>query len=171
MKRLLTIISLAAAVLLPCRAQTAVSERVYVSTDRDVYVAGDDMFVSAFCLNTSVGRYSDLSRVAYLEIISTDGPVQTGKIGLMKGRGGGMIKLQNTIPTGNYRIVAYTSQCFNEDGYDFEEGFRTISIINPSPRTAQQAGWRYLMQTHTGNCLPPGSLPPAPSGLKCPTAV
>lgn len=144
MKRLLTIISLAAAVLLPCRAQTAVSERVYVSTDRDVYVAGDDMFVSAFCLNTSVGRYSDLSRVAYLEIISTDGPVQTGKIGLMKGRGGGMIKLQNTIPTGNYRIVAYTSQCFNEDGYDFEEGFRTISIINPFTTDRSASGVEIL---------------------------
>lgn len=131
MKRLLTIIFLLASALLVCRAQDAVPERVYISTDRDVYVAGDDMFVSAFCLNTAAGCLSDLSRVAYLEIISADGPVQTGKIALLNGRGGGMLKIQNTIPTGNYKIVAYTSQCFNEEGYDFEEGFRTISIINP----------------------------------------
>lgn len=131
MKRLLTIIFLLASALLVCRAQDAVPERVYISTDRDVYVAGDDMFVSAFCLNTAAGCRSDLSRVAYLEIISADGPVQTGKIALLNGRGGGMLKIQNTIPTGNYKIVAYTSQCFNEEGYDFEEGFRTISIINP----------------------------------------
>lgn len=131
MKRLLTIIFLLASALLVCRAQDAVPERVYISTDRDVYVAGDDMFVSAFCLNTAAGCRSDLSRVAYLEIISADGPVQTGKIALLNGRGGGMLKIQNTIPTGNYKIVAYTSQCFNEEGYDFEESFRTISIINP----------------------------------------
>ena len=113
MKRLLTIIFLLASALLVCRAQDAVPERVYISTDRDVYVAGDDMFVSAFCLNTAAGCRSDLSRVAYLEIISADGPVQTGKIALLNGRGGGMLKIQNTIPTGNYKIVSYTSQCFN----------------------------------------------------------
>lgn len=144
MKRLLTIIFLLASALLVCRAQDAVPERVYISTDRDVYVAGDDMFVSAFCLNTAAGCRSDLSRVAYLEIISADGPVQTGKIALLNGRGGGMLKIQNTIPTGNYKIVAYTSQCFNEEGYDFEEGFRTISIINPFTTDRSSSGVEIL---------------------------
>lgn len=131
MKRFLTIIIIVAAALQLCSAQENLSERVYISTDRDVYVAGDDMFVSAFCLNTTSSGFSDMSSVAYLEIISQDGPEQTGKIGLVNGRGGGVIRLRNSIPTGNYRIVAYTAQCFNEEGYDFEEGSRTISIINP----------------------------------------
>lgn len=144
MKRFLTILLLAALAINAGLAQEKLSERVYISTDRDVYVAGDDMFVSAFCIDASSGGYSDLNRVAYLEIIDSDGPVQTGKIGLLNGRGGGVIKLTNTIPTGNYRIVAYTSQCFNEEGYDFEEGFRTVSIINPFTTERSKSGVEIL---------------------------
>ena len=123
-----------------CTAQEHLSERVYISTDRDVYVAGDDMFFSAFCMDMATGRMSGGSAVAYLEIISPEGPVQTGKVALQKGRGGGVISLQNTIPTGNYKLVAYTAQCFNEDGYDFEEGARLISIINPFTTERSSAG-------------------------------
>ena len=39
------------AALFTAAAQDHLSERVYVSTDRDVYVAGDEMFLSAFCLD------------------------------------------------------------------------------------------------------------------------
>lgn len=131
---------MSSAALLVCRAQEKISERVYISTDRDVYVAGDDMFVSAFCLDAAAGGYSDVSRVAYLEIIAPEGPVQTGKIAIFKGRGGGVISLHNTIPSGNYKIVAYTSGCFNEEGYDFEEGSRTVSIINPFTNERSTAG-------------------------------
>lgn len=158
MKRLITILLFAAAALEVSLAQNNISERVYISTDRDVYVAGDDMFLSAFCLNASTGEYSDLSRVAYLEIISTDGPVQTGKIGLSKGRGGGMIKLQNTIPTGNYKLVSYTAQCFNEDGYDFEEGARIISIINPFTTDRSASGVEILDEEEYA-ALSPAELP------------
>ena len=162
MRRLLTVILIAAAALQICGAQEPLSERVYISTDRDVYVAGDDMFVSAFCLNTAAGGYSDVSRVAYLELISPEGPVQTGKVALQQGRGGGVISLQNTIPTGNYKIVAYTAQCFNEDGYDFEEGARTVSIINPFTTERSSAGVE-ILEAEAYGALTPAELPSAGS--------
>ena len=110
MKRILLLI-LSIICLMPlCAAQEHLSERVYVSTDSDVYVAGDDMFVSAFCLDMATGAMSGGSAVAYLEVISPEGPVQTGKIALRKGRGGGVVSLPNTIPTGNYKLVAYTGR-------------------------------------------------------------
>lgn len=140
MKRiLLSILSIIC--LMPlCEAQEHLSERVYVSTDSDVYVAGDDMFVSAFCLDMATGAMSGGSAVAYLEVISPEGPVQTGKIALRKGRGGGVVSLPNTIPTGNYKLVAYTAQCFNEVGYDFEEGAKVISVINPFTTERSSSG-------------------------------
>lgn len=158
MKRILTIILLASSALQICRAQEILSERVYLATDRNVYVAGDDMFVSAFCLNTASGKYSDASRTAYLEIIASDGPVQTGRIALQKGRGAGAISLQNTIPTGNYKLVAYTAQCFNEEGYDFEEGARTISIINPFT-TDRSASGVDILDAETYAALESGEIP------------
>jgi len=128
----------------PAAAQDHLSERVYVSTDRDVYVAGDEVFLSAFCLDMATGRLSGYSSVAYIEVISPEGPVQTAKIALSDGRGGGFFRLDNTIPTGQYKMVAYTAQCFNEDGYDFEEGARVLSIINPFTSARSSAGVEVL---------------------------
>ena len=158
-KAFVSIIVLLAAAILPARSQGYVSERVYVSTDRDVYVAGDELFFSAFCLNMTNGGMSDGSRTAYLELVSSDGPVQTAKVALEDGRGGGVMSLLNTIPTGNYRLVAYTAQCFNEDGYDFLEGARTLSIINPFTTARASSGVEILpeedyLQLRDGNQHP-----------------
>ena len=80
-----------AALFLPrlyCPAQEHLSERVYLSLDRDVYVSGDELFLSAFCLDMATGRFSAVSKTAYVEIYSQDGPVQTAKLALEGGRGG-----------------------------------------------------------------------------------
>lgn len=124
--------------------QSHLSERVYISTDKDVYVSGDDMFLSAFCLDIVEESFSRSSAVAYLEICSPDGPVQTAKIALKDGRGSGVITLKNTIPSGNYRLVSYTSQCFNEVDYDFESGSKVISIINPFTTERSSSGVKMM---------------------------
>ena len=132
MKRI-TIISLL--ILLGGRLLFAgsLSERVYLSTDRQVYVAGDRLWVSAFCLDVSeTCRFSDFSSIAYLELHSSDGLVQTAKVALVDGRGAAAIKLGADLPTGNYRLLAYTAQSKNETGYDYCAGSRVISILNTS---------------------------------------
>ena len=149
------ILALLALAAVPALAQEHLSERVYVSTDRGVYVSGDDMFLSAFCFDMSTGRLSGYSSVAYIEIISPEGPVQTAKIALSEGRGGGFIRLDNTIPTGQYGLVAYTAQCFNEDGYDFREGMRTLSIINPFTDARSSAGVQILTDEEYGEIESP----------------
>lgn len=105
MRRFLLSILTLLALSLPafCR----VAERVYVTTDRDVYVAGDRVWCSVFCL-TGEKTLSPVSAVAYLELHSSEGMVQTAKIALTGGRGAGSFTLPGTLPTGNYRLVAYT---------------------------------------------------------------
>lgn len=105
-------------------------ERVYISTDRDIYVAGDVLWCSAYCLDVNTGKLSDFSGIAYFEIHSGDAMVQSGKIAVSDGRGCGKINLLNTIPTGNYKLIAYTSHSRNELGYDYDMSARTISIFN-----------------------------------------
>ena len=140
MKRIASILVIFAWTALACAAQGHLSERVYVSTDRDVYVSGDELFLSAFCVDMETGLLSGYSKTAYVEIVSPSGPVQTAKLALDNGRGGGAIRLLNTIPTGNYQLVAYTAQCFNEDGYDFLENARILSIINPFTTDRSESG-------------------------------
>ena len=155
----MAILVILAAAALPAEAQVRLSERVYLSTDRDVYVAGDEVFVSAFCLNVQGGGLSNVSSTAYLELVSPEGPVQTAKLALEGGRGGGVISLQNTIPTGEYRLIAYTAQCFNEEGYNFLEGARTLAIINPFTTARSSSGVEILspeeyQQVKDGNVRP-----------------
>lgn len=158
-KAIISILAVLTAAALPVRSQEHLSERVYISTDRDVYVAGDEMFVSAFCFNKISGGLSNGSRTVYLELVSVDGPVQTAKVALESGRGGGVVALQNTIPTGEYRLAAYTSQCFNEEGYDFLEGARTLTIINPFTTARAASGVEIIsdedyLQIEDGNQRP-----------------
>lgn len=105
-------------------------ERVYLSTDKNAYIAGDMLWLSAFCADVNTGRLSAFSKTAYVEIHSAGGMVQTGKIALKDGRGAGRIVLSNTLPTGNYSIVAYTAQSSNEAGYDYLADQKIISVFN-----------------------------------------
>jgi len=105
-------------------------ERVYISTDRDVYVAGDAVWLSAWCLDAGTGRLSGFSKTAYVEVHSPAGMVQTAKIALDGGRGAGRLNLPSTLPTGNYRLFAYTQLGASEEGFDALAGARTLSVFN-----------------------------------------
>lgn len=131
MKRLLfvtivTLLSLVSASAEPDR----VFERTYISTDRDTYVAGERIWCSAFCFDAVTGRPSEFSRVAYLQLVSSNG-FQTGsKIDLESGRGAGYIDIPLGTATGNYKLVAFTAVNKNEQGFDFLSGAKVLSIFN-----------------------------------------
>ena len=85
------------------------AERTYISTDKDVYVAGERIWCSAFCVDPATGRLSSVSGVAYLELHSAEGLAASARIALMGGRGAGAVDLPAALPTGNYRLSAYTA--------------------------------------------------------------
>ena len=130
MKRSLILLMVMVWSLLPLRAQERTAERTYVTTDRSVYVAGDRIWCSAFCVSGE-GQLSGLSRVAYLELHSADGVAATAKLALEDGRGAGYLDLPTSLPTGNYRLVAYTAQNKDEVDYDYTGlASKTLSIFN-----------------------------------------
>lgn len=111
-------------------AQNGLSERVFLMTDRQVYLAGDRIWCSAFCFDAATGSLSDFSSIAYIELHSATEMVATGKVALVGGRGGADIIIPSTVPTGNYVLLAYTAQNCNEDGFDHMTGARTLSVFN-----------------------------------------
>lgn len=112
-------------------AQDRVVERTYLSTDRDVYVAGETLWYSAFCLDAAKSTLSHVSSVAYVELHNAETMVASGKVALVDGRGAGQLSIPNTLPTGNYRLLVYTTQNRAEHGYDFNGlASKTISIFN-----------------------------------------
>lgn len=109
---------------------TDVVERIYVSTDKGSYVAGEGIGCALYCFDVTGGklRFSELSSVAYVELVSAEGVAQQEKVTLLEGRGSAVIKLSPDLPTGNYKLVAYTRQNRNEVG--FVPYARDISIYN-----------------------------------------
>ncbi|MBQ9660359.1 MAG: hypothetical protein IJV37_03705 [Bacteroidales bacterium] len=132
MKRLFptTLLLLLLSVCLSAQDGSSLRERVYLATDREVYVAGDAVWLSAYCVDASTGRLSAFSKTAYVELHSAQGLAGTAKIALDGGRGAGRLFLSGTLPTGNYRMLAYTALGAAEPGFDSLTGVRTLSVFN-----------------------------------------
>lgn len=100
------------------------AEKVRLVTDKDVYVAGDLIWCSASCFEN--GSLSNASAVAYVELVSSDGVAATAKLALVSGRGSGVLVLPASIPTGNYKIFAFTSLSESAETRDIAI-FNTVS--------------------------------------------
>ena len=99
-------------------------ERIYLSTDRTCYVAGDLVWYSAF----SLGGASTRSGSIYIELFSADGRAAQGKAAMVLGRGSGVLTLPASLPTGNYLLCAYSSQ--DDARQDILQGGKLISVFN-----------------------------------------
>lgn len=123
------------------RAQSPLVERTYIATDRDVYLAGETVWCSAFCVDAGTGGLSSLSSTVFLELHSARGKALEAKVALAEGRGGGNFELPRNLPTGNYRLIAYTALNRGERGYQYD-GLcsKTISVYNIFSRERVEAG-------------------------------
>ena len=111
-------------------AQTDIPhERLYLSTDKECYLAGEPLWVSAFCYDATTGKPSAVSAVAYLEIQNLTSSLVQSKIALKKGRGNGMVLLPATLPTGIYRLTGYTRYMYSENALNYYSKY--LTIYNP----------------------------------------
>ena len=136
MKKIVLI--LAALALAGTLSVAAPTERIFVSTDRSAYLAGDAVWCSMTCLDEN-GLFSNASAVSYVELVSEEGTACTAKIGLLEGRGAGSFRIPVTTPTGTYRILAYTAVNAAENGSPWLAGSRLVTVFNTTSR-ARVAG-------------------------------
>ena len=109
--------------------QPRAAERIYITTDRDSYVAGETMWLSLFLTDANNGHaLSSVSSMAYLEFYNSDALVLTFKIAVSGGRGSGCVELPPSLPTGNYIIKAYTRQMLGEKTPEFFQ--KMVSVFN-----------------------------------------
>jgi len=109
-----------------------VTERIYLSTDRGSYIAGERLWISAYCIDLSdSGRLSGLSSVAYVELCNKQSMVLEAKIVLVNGRGAGALELPPSLPTGTYKIYAYTRHMLNEEKLvPFEKNIAVFNVLS-----------------------------------------
>ena len=140
---------------LPLLVHAQTTERIYVSTDRDVYIAGDDVWCSLFCIDREKGDFSAFSAVSYLELISAQGTAVTAKIGLLEGRGAGKFTIPASTPTGNYSLVAYTALNANEEGRGYFAGAKTLSVFNTTSAARVPGGVVTVEESAYGKGIEP----------------
>ncbi|MBQ4821838.1 hypothetical protein [Aquimarina sp. MMG016] len=104
-------------------------EKVYIHYNTTVLFAGEYLHYSVFCFNTVDNAISNISKIAYVELVNEKGKaVFKHKIKLEKGLGQGDFFLPVAVPSGNYKLIGYTQWMLNADNNFF---YGDISIINP----------------------------------------
>ena len=124
-------------------------ERVFVSTDKNSYIVGEDIWISLYCTTGDTKEYSQESSVAYLEFHSAQGVEHTLKLALIEGRGCGRLQIPFNFATGNYSIVAYT----RKNGGKSKDKFngKTISVFNTITDEKVKGGTRVVKKPEYEN--------------------
>lgn len=109
-------------------------EEIYVHVDRLSYIAGEDIWFSAYNIDRFTGRASEKSLLAYIELLNPwNHSLIHIRIRLDKGTGSGNIFLPDTLSPGTYTLRAYTGWMKN---FLPENCFiQNISVYNPFKNT------------------------------------
>ncbi len=104
-------------------------ERLYLSTDKECYLAGEPLWISAFSYYTPTGEPSEISALAYIEIQDLSASHIQTKMALKEGRGSAVVALPLTLPTGIYRLTGYTRYMQSESISNVYTKY--ITVYNP----------------------------------------
>jgi len=105
-------------------------EKVLLSTDRDIYIAGESIWLNVGAYQLDTNEPSKISKVIYVEIINKKNvPVLQVKYRVNELCPQTQFVLPDTLSTGNYCLRAYTRWMRNKDNSLYAH--KIISIINP----------------------------------------
>ncbi|WP_350291977.1 hypothetical protein [uncultured Croceitalea sp.] len=105
-------------------------EKIYVHHSASLVFTGEYIYYKVYCKNAQDNRLSTISSVAYVTLIDTQGKqIFKHKVKLQKGLATGDFFINTTIPSGNYKLIAYTQWMKNSG---VEQVFKDdIVIVNP----------------------------------------
>lgn len=106
-------------------------EKVYLHTDRNSYVAGENIWYKAYLLSDPNHKPSEISKTIYIELVDPDGKqILQSKLYVENGRANGDLKLPPYLETGRYALRAYTQWMRNWDSEYFFH--KSIHILSPT---------------------------------------
>lgn len=105
-------------------------ENIFVHYNTSLLFSGDYLYYKIYNINSQTKKLSKLSKIAYIELVGKNKQtVFKHKIKLTSGVGTGDFFIPASIPSGNYKLIAYTQWMRNlGDDYYFQAD---ACIINP----------------------------------------
>jgi len=124
-------------------SKSSAQEKIYVHTDKSYYLAGEIIWFKLYYLDAATHQKTDLSKVAYVEILDRAfKPVLQAKVSLNPEGGAGSLYLPLTLNSDNYILRAYTTWMRNSGPSVFFE--KLISVVNtvkpPDANRTQEVG-------------------------------
>lgn len=105
-------------------------EKVILSTDRDIYVSGEGIWLTVGVYQLDSNEPSNLSKVVYVELMNPKNvPVVQLKYRLDEQASQSRFFIPDSLSTGNYSLRGYTRWMQNNDRSLYAR--KKISIINP----------------------------------------
>jgi len=85
-------------------------EEIYLQTDREEFIAGEDLWFNIFLIDRQTNKLSNNSEIVYFELLNPDNmPIIRKRIKIENGSGPGQIILPDSISSGKYTVRAYTN--------------------------------------------------------------
>jgi hypothetical protein len=105
-------------------------EKVFMHYNTSIIFPGEYLYYNFHCLLDKQGTTSRLSKIGYVELVGADKQIiMRQKLALKNGRAQGDFFIPTDIPSGNYKLVAYTQWMRN---VGLESFFKAdITLINP----------------------------------------
>jgi hypothetical protein len=85
-------------------------EEIYIHSDRNEYIAGEDIWLTVYLFDRQKNRLTEYNSIAYFELLNSDNlQILKKRINLAKGVGPAHLVLPDTLSTGHYIMRAYTN--------------------------------------------------------------
>lgn len=109
-------------------------EQLYVHINSTLFFPGEYLLYKVYTIDGSVGKVKNISQIANVELISETGEqIFLQKVSLENGVGQADFFVPTTVPSGNYKLIAYTNWMRN-----FGDTFFTQDVVIINPYQAQQ---------------------------------
>lgn len=113
-------------------------EKVYLHTDRNYYYSGEDIWFKAYLIDASNNLLTNHSNNLHIDLISPKTKIiDSHIIRIENGLGNGDFSIPKDLPSGQYKLRAYTNYMRNFGDQIFF--YKDISIINPLDPNDKQA--------------------------------
>lgn len=91
-------------------SQNYAIDRIYLHLNRNIFVSGETCWLQAYNIDINTRKLSNVSNVAYLELLNGEGiSILQKEILLDKGIGDTGINFSDKLPSGTYYLNAYTN--------------------------------------------------------------
>ena len=105
-------------------------ENIFVHFNTSLLFSGDYLYYKIYDINSQTKKLSQLSKIAYIELIGKDKKnIFRHKVKLNSGVGEGDYFIPTSIPSGNYKLIAYTQWMRNVGDHFYFQA--DVCIINP----------------------------------------